>query len=243
MGFFPGKEVLASAIIVLAMSCVFQGSIDARLAAVTESFLGWCSARSIKPRLRKISKDKLGWQSTTVYPKGQWSKGSTTTYLLKWLVAAFEEKKAEWVGDRLCDLTRTALSNMNAFVVGIYGWEMWIPSNEGANLARLGLSFLKYQGRAAQEAYNTERRLFLAMPNLHRLHHIFQDMLSQSRRSTYIINPLAYSAQADEDYIGRPSRLSRRVSPRLTCLRTLQRSLLAARASYIKAGLLVSSDG
>ena len=147
---------------------------------------------------------------------------------------------ADLAGDRIVELTYHAISSMNRFVGGIYGWEIWIPSHEAATLATTGLHFLKFQGRAAIEAYHIDRRLFLAMPNLHRLHHIFLDMQEQSQSAQFVLNPLALSTQADEDFIGRPSRLSRRVSPRLTILRTLQRSLLAARASYVNAGFLIA---
>ena len=235
-----GKGIIASAIVVLATSSAFNGSIDTRISAVSDSFQAWCRDHNIKPRLRKITKEKLSYPATTSYPQGTWSKGATTTYLLKWLVVAFEEHMADLLGDRLVELTYHAISSINNFVGGIYGWEIWIPSNEAATLATTGLKFLKFQGRAAIEAYHGDRRLFLAMPNLHRLHHIFFDMLEKSRTAPYVLNPLALSTQADEDFIGRPSRLSRRVSPRLTILRTLQRSLLAARASYVNAGILIA---
>jgi len=235
-----GKHFVASAIVVLAMSAAFEGSIESRLSAVNDSFREWCTTNNIKPRLRKITKDKLSWPSTTCYPQGSWSKGATTTYLLKWLVFAYSSVREKLVGDNLAGLTHQAIDCINQFLLGIYSWEVWIPKDEGKILARVGLKFLKLHGRAAMEAYNANRALYLAMPNLHRLHHIFFDMLwqSSSPQSRCCLNPLTVSTQADEDFIGRPSRLSRRVSPRATVVRTIQRSLQAARSSYVKAGIL-----
>lgn len=211
-----GKTIVASAIVVLAMSSAFAGSIDDRISAVSDCFQSWCAANNYKPRLRKITKDKLSWLATTSYPQGTWSKGATTTYLLKWLVVAFQERMGELAGDLLVDLTYNTILNISNFIVGIYSWELWIPSNEAAVLAATGLSFLKWQGRAAIHAFDLDKRLFLAMPNLHRLHHIFWDMKTQSQRAEFVLNPLAWSTQADEDFIGRPSRLSR--SPAASCL-------------------------
>ena len=48
-------------------------------------------------------------------------------------------------------------------------------------------------------------------------------------------NPLADSNFADEDFVGRVSRLSRRVSPRMQSERTIGRYLVATR-SQLRAG-------
>lgn len=233
------KGFIASCIVVLAMGTLYEGSVDARLSAVSDSFISWCRRNKSPSRLKKINKEKLNWPSSTVYPSGAWSKGSTSTYLMKWLLEIYSENLNTLVDDELAQLAFKAMSNMDTFVRGIYSYELWIPSPEAKKMAQAGLDFLKYQGRAAGVAFQQDRRLFLAMPNLHRLDHIFTDLKQQSSMANFCLNPLHSSTQADEDYIGRPSRLSRRVSPRLVVLRTLQRSLQAAYSSYVKAGLLI----
>ena len=70
--------------------------------------------------------------------------------------------------------------------------------------------------------FEHRRALFLYMPNLHRLHHLQKEMQWQATRCKWVMNPLAYACQADEDYIGKPSRLSRRVSPKWPVRRTLR---------------------
>lgn len=85
------------------------------------------------------------------------------------------------------------------------------------------------------------KALFMMRPNFHRLHHILIDMRTKSNTENiqYIISPLTTSTQADEDYIGRPSRVSRKVSVRRVVSRMIERSLIAIRAAYSKAGLLI----
>ena len=105
-------------------------------------------------------------------------------------------------------------------------------------IASFGVSFLRFYGRGVALAYHNNKRLFLLQPNLHRLHHIVYELKVDSQRLEWCFNPLAFSTQPDEDYIGRPARVSRRVSVRLGVQRTLQRSLIAGHASYRNAGFL-----
>ena len=48
----------------------------------------------------------------------------------------------------------------------------------------------------------------------------------------FVLNPLIYSGEMNEDVVGKLSRLSRRVSSRLTSKRTLQLYLCKAKAVY-----------
>ena len=67
------------------------------------------------------------------------------------------------------------------------------------------------------------------VPKGHYLMHQFLDMVAQSQRSAWVVNPLLYGVQMEEDFISRPSRLSRRVNPRTVSYRVLQRTFLAVR--------------
>lgn len=85
------------------------------------------------------------------------------------------------------------------------------------------------------------------------LHHGCLQLLRQAQRAEedetiWTINPLAESVQQREDYIGRPSRLSRRVCPPKMHFRVCQRSLIAVMqalkaADGDKRGLFSLSSG
>ena len=122
---------------------------------------------------------------------------------------------------------------------GLYSYELWIPSAAAIEISSHGLSFLRLYGHGAKQSYDMTRRLFLMQPNLHRLHHIAWHLGEDARKMDFVPSPLAWSTQPEEDYIGRPSRVSRRVSPRLPIQRTIQRSLIAAHAAYRDAGLFI----
>ena len=233
-----GKSFLASCVVALASSDLFSGSKDTRLESVSANFRRWCQANRHNPTLKKFTLQNVGWMGNT-YPGGTWSKGATTTSITKWFVAECEGRMDEVLGDEILPTAYKAASCMDQFLSGVYSFEVWIPSADALLLARKGFLFLKFFGQSVRIATDRSKLLFLQMPNYHRLHEIFRMMRHQARTCSYVFNPLLVATQADEDFIGRPSRLSRRVDARTIIKRTLQRSLLAAYGKYVEAGLIV----
>jgi len=233
------KVFLGTAVIVLATSALFVGGVEKRLEAVTERFLTWCDEKCLKPHLRKLSKETMSWTTTTTYPSGVWSKGHTARVLNKWFISECEANTRAVRADVLLTTVYKCAVSIETFLRGLYSYELWIPSAAAIEISSHGLSFLRLYGHGAKQSYDMTRRLFLMQPNLHRLHHIAWHLGEDARKMDFVPNPLAWSTQPEEDYIGRPSRVSRRVSPRLPIQRTIQRSLIAAHAAYRDAGLFI----
>lgn len=99
-----GKSFLGTAIVLLAMSSAFCGSIPDRLEEVSERFQSWCSQNRFKPHLRKLSKENLNWMTTTTYPNGAWSKGHATRALNKWFTSECRAHPAVVAEDNLLDM-------------------------------------------------------------------------------------------------------------------------------------------
>lgn len=74
------------------------------------------------------------------------------------------------------------------------------------------------------------------VPKIHMIAHCAQDLRSQSSLGDWVHNPLSATNQIQEDFIGRPSRISRRV-----CIRSLHTSLIK-RALIMYQDCLKSSD-
>lgn len=233
-----GKTFLGTALVLLATSAIFDfaGGVDKRLDAVTERFLEWCDEQGVKPHLRTLSKHRLSWAISTMYPSGVWSKGHTTRVLNKYFLAECRANSQAVLANDLLTIAFRCAVGIENFLKGLY---VFIPQAKAVEISDHGLSFLRWYGRGAQKAFDQSKRLFFLQPNLHRLHHIVYDMSDAAKHASSVLNPLALSTQPEEDYIGRPSRLSRRVSSRLAIQRTFQRSLVAAYAAYRDAGLIV----
>eukprot|EP00438_Fugacium_kawagutii_P020148 Skav209770 [mRNA] locus=scaffold9:375456:377362:- [translate_table: standard] len=108
-------------------------------------------------------------------------------------------------------------------------------------LARMGN--MKYTfSHATRIVFARGKNRFAVVPKLHMLHHGALNLLRESQRAEedntdWTINPLGESVQMEEDWIGRPSRLSRRVAPRLLHYRVCQRMLISAMDFLKKADL------
>ena len=70
-------------------------------------------------------------------------------------------------------------------------------------------------------------------------HAFLVDLVLAADRGPWVVNPICYSVQQSEDYIGRNSRTSRKVHPTQAARRTIERHLVLAYRKYCDAGLLV----
>lgn len=126
---------------------------------------------------------------------------------------------------------------MNLSMSYMYASGFWIPKTEGLRLSTLLSVFLQSYTKCARVCLSEGWHRFGLMPKMHYLHHSAHRLRLEGLRAQWVINPMSESVQMQEDYIGRPSRLSRRVSVRQLHLRVVERSLICAKQS------LEQSDG
>ncbi|CAE7782576.1 unnamed protein product, partial [Symbiodinium necroappetens] len=232
-----GKIFIASCLALL--SYTFRGqSFKARFKSMEDTFFNWCSHHRQHPYIRKLNQDTLGWPHGTEPPMGGWSKGSTTLCLLRWFVCYCHQIRDEIPQDSLLFMSWKAAWEINKFFSLLYREKLWVEDLRAKEIAAHGRAFLKLNGRCAKRAFDEHRPFFMFMPNLHRLQHLMMRMEDQARVSKWVQNGLMWSCQVEEDFIGRPSRVSRRVHPRRVVERTLLRCLLAAGRQFRRAGLL-----
>ena len=127
----------------------------------------------------------------------------------------------------LCETKAKGTVTMNQYISVLYGEGFWIPAPRGEKLGHMLESYMLAYQACAYEAVLRGMSRFPMVPKAHMLAHTADEMIEQSKRGAWIINPLAAANQQQEDFIGRPCRLSRRVSVRSLHLRVIQRSLLA----------------
>ena len=128
-----------------------------------------------------------------------------------------------------------AVTMANSLMRGLYHAGVWISSAIARTLASSGLRFLSSYSKLAELCFQRRLQRFCLIPKLHFCHHLMVELHQQSLEAAWCLSPLAFSVQSQEDFIGRPSRISRRVSAKQTqSLRTLQRVLLAMKAEFHK---------
>lgn len=133
-------------------------------------------------------------------------------------------------------------SSMNTAISALYHEGLFIRWPRAMKIAKLWLLFLQKYTQATRIVFARGRNRFAVVPKLHMLHHGALALLRQSQRAeedntVWTLNPLGESVQMEEDWIGRPSRLSRRVAPRKLHYRVRQRMLISAMDFLKKADL------
>lgn len=126
-------------------------------------------------------------------------------------------------------LKAEAATALNQCIGGLYSEGLFLKPDRAVELARKGLLFLHNYAKLASLTFERRQRRFPFIPKCHYLHHQFLDLLFGGRSSPWTLNILAFANQLSEDFVGRPSRLARRVSPRATSLRVIERTFLAVR--------------
>ena len=124
----------------------------------------------------------------------------------------------------------------------------WIRSYFGGRLGRLLLGFVQSYAKCAKLTFWAQANRFPLVPKLHFVHHTSLRIIWEASVSQWIISPLSTAVQQQEDYIGRPARLSRRVAQsRLLHVRVMERSLICAMSAILGSdrdsrGLMWCSD-
>lgn len=214
------------------------GTVDERFSNLSLKFQTWCITAKKRRGSTKISKELLGWQTTTVYPTGIWHKGALSTILMSFVESICE--RSDFSSDPFLQLVKEATMAIQACVRGLYTEQLWLKPASAGLIANEGMRFLRRYSELALEAQRAGRLLFIIQPKHHALHHMLITLWDDSQRGIESLNPLATSVQQDEDFIGRGSRLSRRVTSMKPALeRTMQRYLTAAFHEFTSAGFLV----
>ena len=232
-----GRNFLGSALALLSEREPARG-VDERFNTLTEKYLAWCKASSHPPVTHKLTKDLIQWPATTDYPSGGWYKAELTTTLLEWfetLDGSFDED------DEVMSLAMEACKALNGFVRLLFRSGAWLSAEDAGLAAQLALKYLRRYSQLAGWAQREDRTLWILQPKVHCLHHIALTLWEHSQAGKKSLNPVCCSTQTSEDFIGKPSRLSRRVAAQTVIQRVLERHLQNSYAEWVKAGLLVET--
>ena len=107
-----------------------------------------------------------------------------------------------------------AADAMNRALICLYKSGFWLERAKAEYVSSQLWAFLSYYSTCADLALRQKLRRFAMVPKAHMMAHAARELDEQCGKSSWSVNCLAFSNQIQEDFIGRPSRLSRRVNPR-----------------------------
>ena len=118
----------------------------------------------------------------------------------------------------------------------LYSAGYWLQSWKGKRVADSFFYFLAAYQRLAYLTWRSGKDRFQFLPKLHYMHHFAVELDRQLAVSSWVESPLATTVQIQEDFVGRPSRASRRVS-----VRQIHRNVIS-RILILQCRALVMSD-
>eukprot|EP00435_Cladocopium_sp_Y103_P065530 s3_g27.t1 len=156
-----GKNVLGSAI-AMAADLFPGGNIDDKFENLSVCVKEWCKLHGEQLYITQITKDTINWPTRKDYPSGGWSKGSTTTVLLRWFVSWSAGVDSD---DILFIKVKEACQFIDeAFTLLYRNDDVWLESNLAKRIGQLGVDFLKRYAECALLANNRALCLFILMP-------------------------------------------------------------------------------
>ena len=164
-----------------------------------------------------------------------WNKGHVTTCVMRFLEAYLYKHRASLNDHPMLQMCYDACRIMNQAMEEMYRQDVWLPAEVASRIGNHGLQFVQLYGKLAKLAYDSGLALFIYMPKSHIVHHVFDECADAV---TWHLNPLCHAVQVSEDYIGKKSRLARKVHPSQAILRVLERSLKAGHKYWNEAGLI-----
>ena len=194
----------------------------------------------MKKPLSQITKANLGWPDTGTMPNGQWSKGHVTTTLLKFFISWAQQTNLH--GQELLQLSLQACLEISKCLEMLYKEGVWIEQRKASQISAHGMQFLNLYRTLAFKSFENGKALYANMPKGHSMDHIFFELHKASATKPHCLNPLIFSVQLFEDYIGRCSRVSRRTSPQQVVKRVLQRCLQASYKYWYEGGYIKDWD-
>ena len=232
-----GKQLLGN---VLALLSERQpaGNVDERFQLLTQEYLAWCQAHKKTPQVKKLTKELITWPTKGHFPVGSWHKGALTTVLLEFVSDHY--KNTDFSNEPLLLESMEAVKAASTCLQTMFSHSVFLSNSEAMFIGQMGQRFLRRYASLAEKSKGLGRCLFALQPKGHAWHHLMLDLVLASNQGLrYIVNPLTWSVQLDEDFVGRPSRLSRRVRPgRIQVRRVIQRYLKGVYHQWIKNKLI-----
>eukprot|EP00438_Fugacium_kawagutii_P019125 Skav231196 [mRNA] locus=scaffold2432:33467:34867:- [translate_table: standard] len=219
-----------------------HGSVDDRFAALSADYKRWCGLNHRRAHTSKITKELLSWEKTTTFPLGSWHKGSLSTVLMEYIENKFQCNSFDH--EPLLCLAKEACFAIQKCARHLYASGLWLSPSDCRLVSELGFQFLRRYAQLATLSQTSGRCLFMFQPKIHCLQHFMVELNQAHHKNISYLNPLAKSCQVSEDFIGRPSRLARRVTAQRPVLhRIMDRYMQSTYAHFIKAKFLVRPLG
>ncbi|CAE7661640.1 unnamed protein product [Symbiodinium sp. KB8] len=243
-----GSFVASSLILMLDLGYYAEAQnngLDALLGRAYEDFAFFVKHEwtgSIVPFIKHFTKTNLHYPRADAYPYAR-LKGSDIMLLTRWL-AFLMEHGPRVQGARIGSLIdgrqqqrdhqpfmrhiARAATGAIAFFHIMHTYGLWHPREVAQQLGEAAFAFTDSYSYLAEICHRRSLNRFSLVPSLHYMHHFWVDVRVklEDPSAKWFLSPVIGNSEPDEDYIGKICRLSRRVHPKRTAARTIDRFLI-----------------
>ena len=228
---------------VLCLDLIAETSVDRKMEELNLDLGAYLSVTKQRVQCVPITRDKLSWTAAADFPQMTWQKGQDAVVLLAWLENYFRRHEPMWADlevAALFDSVFLLVRSINEFCRIMYSEPLWIEDAAAERFTSAGLIFLTEYRRCVYLSHRANKKLFFLQPKIHYIAHTIFEAHRQTSALGFCLNPLGQSCQMDEDFVGRPCRLSRRVSSRVlsTCTRSIERYLILTHSVWKDHGVI-----
>ena len=224
-------------------------SVDARLSRAYQDFAFFVKHEwpgKNMQSLKAFTKELFHWPRVTKYPGGRF-KGGDCSLMLRWVhhlmlhgflncesvplarsgQSPINAPLQGWHTQILHHILQAASSGVQFFQL-LHRGELWLPR---ATMQEVGMHAAEFTGAFSVLAALCHAKglpRYHLVPSLHAFHHFWID----SKRATadpevqHCLTPNVANCEANEDFVGKIARLSRKVHARSTAHRTIERYLV-----------------
>ncbi|CAK9113127.1 unnamed protein product [Durusdinium trenchii] len=226
-----GKSFLASGIMILCHAGWFgHGSMDMKLSRAYARFISYCEAYGKTTSITDFSYKtfKLPQNSFNNYPQGL-GKGFDSGVVGAWLDAELHQIQPASIDGPMREVVEVLVWASHAcdrYWRTIYREGVWLNRSVAQQVVQDGWRFTDGYMTLASLTSKLSLRLFKVRPKLHMMCHLqldMEDMLATGPE--YILNMSVHMCWADEDFVGRCSRISRRTHVLTASTRCIDRAL------------------
>ena len=203
-----------------------------RLTRAHAYFALWCQDQGRSPGLRSFTKGYFNLKTLVSAP---WvnCKGSDAMLLLEWLVFMLKLFLVAPPVEGHTRLLKHMLQLCEACldIKMIHVHPLWLERSCSKRLYVKIMTVLRAYAVLGQSSMRLKIRAFIQKPKVHALHHLAWHLKTELQKgSTLVFSPQGWGCESNEDYVGRVSRLSRRVSVRTCDKRVYERVFLKTSA-------------
>ena len=200
-------------------------NIDDRFKRAHAMFQLWCVANGRSAGLHSFSKAYFNMKTLISAPWSS-SKGSDSMLLLEWLIFTLRlnilSPHVDGHSALLKEMLQVCESGLDMKMIHSHG--VWLERGCARRLYVSLMTCLRGYSLLGQRASQLRVRAFIQKPKQHALHHVALSLKNQLQQGASLIcNPQVMACEMCEDYMGRISRLSRKVGFKLCDLRVCQR--------------------